>query len=278
MLKKTYIPVLTIAGSDSGGGAGIQADIKTISALGCYAASAITAITVQNTVGVRAIHALPMPILDGQIKAVMEDIAPKAIKIGMVDSPEVVEIIVSNLLNYPDVPVVFDPVMVATSGDKLIQDETIEVIVRLLFPLVDIITPNLDEAMILTHREVKNKKDMLEAADKLLESGAQGVLVKGGHLQEETIYDVLAMRDEEIHVFKSSRIHTHNTHGTGCSLSSAVAAELGKGRGMVDAVINARTYIFEALLQGKDQKTGSGHGPLNHFHNPIKTIINELDD
>lgn len=278
MLNKTYIPILTIAGSDSSGGAGIQADIKTISALGCYAASAITAVTAQNTVGVKAIHALPLPILDGQIKAVMEDITPKAIKIGMVDSPEVVEIIVSNLQKYPGIPVVFDPVMVATSGDKLIKDETIEVIVRHLFPMVDIITPNLDEAAILTQREVKNKKDMLEAADKLLGSGAKGVLVKGGHLQEKTIYDVLAMKGVETHVFESSRIHTHNTHGSGCSLSSAIAAELGKGKGIVEAVINARAYIFEALLHGKDQKTGSGHGPLNHFYNPLKTIINELDD
>ncbi len=278
MASKSYVPILTIAGSDSGGGAGIQADIKTISALGCFATSAITAVTVQNTLGVRAIHSLPLDIIDGQIKAVMEDIQPKAIKIGMVDSPGVVEVIAKNLERFPKIPVVFDPVMVATSGDKLIKDETIALIVSRLFPLVDLVTPNLDEAMILIKQTVQSKKDMLVAARRILKLGADSVLLKGGHLKGDIIYDVLAKEGAELHVFNSPRVNTLNTHGSGCSLSSAIAAELGKGKHLAEAVEHARDYIFEALFHGKEPITGKGYGPLNHFHNPLKAIIDELDD
>jgi hydroxymethylpyrimidine/phosphomethylpyrimidine kinase len=278
MAKKSYVPILTIAGSDSGGGAGIQADIKTMSALGCFACSAITAVTVQNTLGVKGVYSLPLDIIDGQIKAVLEDIRPKAIKIGMVDSPGVVEVIAQNLEKYSDIPVVFDPVMVATSGDKLIQDETIELLINRLFPLVNMVTPNLDEAEILCNRAVHSKEDMWDAASMILELGASSVLVKGGHLRGEVIYDVLAQKGKDHFTFESPRIFTSNTHGSGCSLSSAIAAELAKGNSMVTAVQKARAYIFEALLQGKEPKTGKGHGPLNHFHNPLKAIIDELDD
>ncbi|MBS9523357.1 bifunctional hydroxymethylpyrimidine kinase/phosphomethylpyrimidine kinase [Litoribacter ruber] len=275
-LRNKYIPVLTIAGSDSGGGAGIQADLKTFSALGCFGTSAITAITVQNTLGVTAIHSIPPDIIKGQILAVIEDIKPKAIKIGMLDRPEVVDVIVETLKRYPKIPVVFDPVMVATSGDKLIQDETVEALAKKLIPLCKVITPNLDEAEILTGMKITDKDEMEIAGLKLISKGAKAVLLKGGHLAGETVYDVL-VKDGNAHLtFDSPKIHTRNVHGTGCTLSSAIAAELAKGHNLEDAVHNAREYIWQAIDQGKDVVTGSGNGPLNHFYNPKKQIKHEI--
>ncbi|WP_143959219.1 bifunctional hydroxymethylpyrimidine kinase/phosphomethylpyrimidine kinase [Litoribacter populi] len=275
-LRNRYIPVLTIAGSDSGGGAGIQADLKTFAALGCFGTSAITAITVQNTLGVSAIHSIPPEIIKGQILAVIEDIKPKAIKIGMLDRPEVVDVIVEILKAYPKIPVVFDPVMVATSGDKLIQDETVEALSKNLIPLCKIITPNLDEAEILTGMKIKDKEEMEIAGLKLISLGAKAVLLKGGHLAGETVYDVL-VKDGNAHLtFDKPKIHTKNVHGTGCTLSSAIAAELAKGQTLEEAVENARDYIWQAIDQGKDVVTGAGSGPLNHFYNPKKQIKNEI--
>lgn len=275
-LRKRYIPVLTIAGSDSGGGAGIQADLKTFSALGCFGTSAITAITVQNTLGVKAIHSVPPNIIEGQILAVIEDIKPKAIKIGMMDRPEVVDVIVRVLKTYPHIPVVFDPVMVATSGHKLIHEETIEVLSRELIPLVKLVTPNMDEAVILSGMELNDKNDLEMAGLKILSQGANAVLVKGGHLKGHTVFDVLIQDANQITVFESDKISTLNVHGTGCTLSSAIAAEIAKGNNLVKAVDLARAYVWNAIDEGKNVATGYGNGPLNHFYNPQQIIKHDI--
>jgi len=275
-LRKRYISVLTIAGSDSGGGAGIQGDLKTFSALGCFGTSAITAITVQNTLGVKAIHSVPPDIIEGQILAVIEDIKPKAIKIGMMDRPEVVEVIVKVLKKHPNIPVVFDPVMVATSGHKLIHEETIDVLSRSLIPLVQLVTPNMDEAAILSGMELKDKNDLEMAGLKILSQGANAVLVKGGHLKGEKVYDILIRDANQITVFESDKILTPNVHGTGCTLSSAIAAELAKGNSLEKAVDLARAYVWNAIDGGKDVVTGSGNGPLNHFYNPQQIIKHDI--
>jgi hydroxymethylpyrimidine/phosphomethylpyrimidine kinase len=274
---KKYIAVLSIAGSDSGGGAGIQADLKTFSALGCYGTTAITAVTVQNTMGVSDIHPVPVAIIQGQIEAVMQDVAPQAIKIGMVNRPEVVEMLEEVLKNYPDIPIVFDPVMVASSGDRLIENETIELLKEHLFPLSTLLTPNLEEAAIILGHPILNPQEMQLAAKKIQNMGVANVLLKGGHLKGNQLYDVLCEEDDQLHLLRCDRIITHNTHGTGCTLSSAVACELAKGHSLYQAVARARRFIQQALIDGKDVSTGKGHGPLNHFFNPQKMIINELE-
>ncbi len=271
-----YPTVLTIAGSDSGGGAGIQADIKTISALGCFAASAITAITVQNTVGVTGIHSVPAEIVRDQIKAVMDDIGPDVIKIGMIHTKELAIIIAETLRQYPTVPVIFDPVMVATSGDKLIEDETIAVLKECLFPLATVVTPNIDEATILSGLVIRNVDDMKEASHRILQTGCQAVLVKGGHLQGETVFDLYIDQSGKELLFKSDYIPTHNVHGTGCTLSAAIAAYRAIGYTIEEAVQHAHIYIHEAIEHGKDVKTGNGNGPLNHFYDPQKLIKHEM--
>ncbi|MCC9135543.1 bifunctional hydroxymethylpyrimidine kinase/phosphomethylpyrimidine kinase [Pontibacter silvestris] len=272
-----YPAVLTIAGSDSGGGAGIQADLKTFSALGCFGTSAITAITVQNTLGVTGIHSIPPAIVQGQIKAVMDDIKPAAIKIGMVHSVELVQAIAETLQQYAYLPVVVDPVMVATSGDKLIEDSTISVLKQQLLPLAEVVTPNLDEAQILAGIPIHNLEDMKKAARLILDTGCKAVLVKGGHLQGPRLYDVYLHQNGSEQVFESEAIASNNTHGTGCTLSSAIAALLAKGADMVTAIIQAKQYVHQAIDKGKDVKTGEGHGPLNHFFQPQKLEKYELD-
>lgn len=274
---KKYIPVLTIAGSDSGGGAGIQADLKTFSALGCFGTSAITAITVQNTLGVRAIHSIPTDIVAGQIRAVMDDIRPRAIKIGMIHRADLAVEIANVLKNYPGVPVVFDPVMVATSGDKLIENETVLALEEYLFPLAKLITPNLDEATILAKMPIANIDEMKKAAAAILAKGSSAVLVKGGHLLGETLYDVYLDKTGHEHIITSKAIATTNTHGTGCTLSSAIAAFLAQGFGLIAAIMAASEYIHRAIEAGKEVKTGAGHGPLNHFFNPLKLIVDEME-
>jgi len=269
--------VLTIAGSDSGGGAGIQADLKTFSALGCFGTSAITAITVQNTRGVTGIQSILPEIVQGQIKAVMDDIKPSAIKIGMVHSAELVQAIAQTLREYPQVPVVLDPVMVATSGDKLIQDETIAVLKKELFPLATIVTPNLDEAQILTGQSLQNLDDMKKAALLLLETECNSVLVKGGHLKGPQLFDVYRDQSGVEEILESTAINTNNTHGTGCSLSSAIAAYLAQGKSLIQAIKEAKDYVHQAIENGQDVKTGEGNGPLNHFFKPKKLQKYELE-
>ena len=227
---KHYIPVLSIAGSDCSGGAGIQADLKTISALGSYAATAITAVTVQNTCGVRAIHPVPADIIKGQIQAVMEDIRPLAVKIGMVNDTQTVGAITSVLKKYDPAHTVYDPVMVSTSGHKLMQDETIETIRKSLIPLAGLIT------------------------------------IKGGHLEGNDMCDVLCIKGENTpYIYTASKISSKNTHGTGCTLSSAIATFLAIGNSMEESVRKAKEYVHSCIREGRDLRIGHGYGPLWHF-------------
>jgi len=272
-LAMNYIHVLTIAGSDSGGGAGIQADLKTFSALGCFGTSVITAVTAQNTLGVRSVHSIPGEMIKDQLQAVLEDIAPVAIKIGMINRAQVVQVIEKELNIYQSVPVILDPVMVATSGDRLIEADTVTQIIEKLFPLVTLVTPNIDEAIILSGQEIHNLEGMITAGKKIIEKGANAVLVKGGHLIGPIIYDVLIAGNEAPVILESAFIASKNLHGTGCTLSSAIAAEMAKGHALLAAIKNARNYISQALQAGSDVKTGSGNGPLNHFFEPLKLII-----
>lgn len=267
--SRRYARVLTIAGSDSGGGAGIQADLKTFCALGCYGMTAITAITAQNTRGVAGIHGIPPDMLRAQIDAVVEDIGVDAVKIGMLHSPEVVQVVADAIRRHGLPNVVLDPVMVATSGDRLIAEETVGTLVRLLFPLAAVVTPNLDEAGWLLGRTIAEEGALDAAATDLLALGAKAVLLKGGHLPGEHVVDVLAMPGGERHRLESARIATHNGHGTGCTLSSAIAAHLALGQPLVPAVQLARQYILGAIAAGADVRTGHGHGPLNHGYAPV---------
>lgn len=271
---KKYHTVLTIAGSDCSGGAGIQADIKTISALGCYAASAITAVTVQNTCGVSAIHPIPAEYVKSQIEAVMTDIKPEAVKIGMINDVEIVRAIASSIKTYQPKFVVFDPVMVSTSGCKLIEDKAIEAIKNELIPLSTIITPNLKEAIVLTGDNISHAGSMIEAGRKILNYGCHSVLVKGGHLDGDDMCDVLCINgDSNPYTFTARKIDSHNTHGTGCTLSSAIATNLALGYTLQEAVNRAKEYVYKGILTGKDIHIGNGHGPLNHFHTPVPMHI-----
>lgn len=271
-----YPSVLTIAGSDSGGGAGIQADIKTISALGCFATCAITAVTVQNTLGVTGIHSIPAEVVRDQIKVVMDDIRPDVIKIGMIHNKELAIIIAETLRQYPAVAVIFDPVMVASSGDILIEDETIDALKECLFPLATLLTPNIDEAIILSGLMIRNVDDMKEAAHRIMQTACEAVLLKGGHLLGDTVFDLYIDQSGKELLFKSDYIPTHNIHGAGCTLSSAIAAYRAIGYPIEEAVQQAHVYIHEAIEHGKDVKTGGGNGPLNHFYNPQKLIKHKM--
>ena len=264
-----YPRVLSIAGSDSGGGAGIQADLKTFSAMGCYGMTAITAVTAQNTLGVTAIHGVPVEVLKAQICAVMDDIGVDALKIGMLHSPELVRVVAWAIDEYRIERVVLDPVMVATSGDRLIAEETIAVLVGELFHRVTLVTPNLDEAALLLGGPISSIDALDEAAARLLALGAHAVLLKGGHLPGDEVVDVLAMRGEALQRLQSSRIASGNVHGTGCTLSSAIAAGLALGLSLPQAVAEARRYVLQAIAAGAQVHTGGGHGPLNHGHAPV---------
>ncbi len=275
--KFEYARVLSIAGSDSGGGAGIQADLKTFSALGCYGMTAITALTAQNTCGVRSIHAVPPHMLRDQIDAVLEDIGADAVKIGMLHAPEIVLTVADAIDRHDLKNVVFDPVMIATSGAVLIDDTAVDVLVRELFPRVAVITPNLDEAALLVGRPLTSAQDMEQAAVALLDKGARAVLLKGGHLPGDTVIDLLVTNNGEKVWMQAPRIQSPNTHGTGCTLSSAMAAHLALGASLVDAVQHARTFVRDALLAGAQVRTGKGSGPLNHGHAPLSMRLKALD-
>jgi len=263
-----YPRVLSIAGSDSGGGAGIQADLKTFAALGCFGMTAITALTAQNTLGVRSIHAVPLQILADQIDAVVEDIGVDAVKIGMLHSADTVRTVAAALQRHGLRQVVLDPVMIATSGAKLIDDQAIAVLVRELFPLASVVTPNLDEAALLVGRPLRSEADMEAAARQLIERGADAVLVKGGHLAGDTVSDLLLARGAPPRWMRAPRIASGNTHGTGCTLSSAIASQLALGADLVQAVEAARAFVRGALAAGADVRTGAGSGPLNHAFAP----------
>jgi len=259
----TYHRALTIAGSDSGGGAGIQADLKTFSSLGCYGMSVITALTAQNTVAVKGIYPIPPEFIAAQIDAVLEDIGTDAVKIGMLHSPEVIEVVAERLKYHKCSSIVLDPVMIAKSGDKLLKDDAVTALKLKLFPLAKIITPNLPEASVLLNREVTTAKEMPQAARDLAELGCSTVLLKGGHLNGGESMDLLYIGDSDLTVkFEGKRINTRNSHGTGCTLSSAIAANLAKGGGLASAVKQAKEYITNALAAGADYTIGHGHGPV----------------
>ncbi|MGH6639018.1 MAG: bifunctional hydroxymethylpyrimidine kinase/phosphomethylpyrimidine kinase [Polaromonas sp.] len=263
-----YPRVLSIAGSDSGGGAGIQADLKTFAALGCYGMTAITALTAQNTLGVRAIHGVPPAMLRDQIDAVVEDIGLDAVKIGMLHAPDIVQTVAEAIDRHAMQNVVLDPVMVATSGAMLIDNPAIAVLVRELFGRATVVTPNLDEASLLVGRALDSERAMEAAAQELLAMGAPAVLLKGGHLAGEVVRDLLVTQNGELHWMRAPRIHSANTHGTGCTLSSAIAAHLALGAPLLEAVQAARAYVRAALEAGAKVRTGAGSGPLNHGHAP----------
>ncbi len=264
---KQYKRVLTIAGSDSGGGAGIQADLKTFSACGCFGMSAITAITAQNTCGVTDIHPVPVTTLEAQIRAVMDDIGVDAIKIGMLHSKEVIHCVASVLKGYDCKKIVLDPVMVATSGDPLIREDAVEAMKENLLPLVKVITPNIPEAEILTGKKITGDREALAAARQFSNAFSISVLVKAGHLEGDRLIDVL-WEDESQKVFRyeNKRISTGNTHGTGCTLSSAIAAYLAQGFPLEEAVMLAEKYLHAAIAEGSEYRIGKGHGPVHHFH------------
>jgi len=262
-----YKRVLTIAGSDSGGGAGIQADIKTISACGCYAMSAITAVTVQNTVGVNDVHPIPVDIIEKQINAVLSDIGADAVKIGMLHSSTVMMAVKQSLQLYQVKNTVLDPVMVSTSGHKLMQDEAIETLKNELLHHVRVITPNIPEAEILVGRKINNNNELFSIAKELSANGKVSVLLKAGHFRDKELTDVFYNAEtDQILELKSIRIDTRNTHGTGCTLSSAIAAFLAHGLSLNEAIQKAKEYINTAISEGASYKIGQGHGPVHHYY------------
>ena len=257
------VPVaLTIAGSDSGGGAGIQADLKTFHAFGVFGTSALTAITVQNTLGVSAVHAVPLDIVAGQIAAVVEDLRPSSCKSGMLATRALVRTVATALRAHQLTRYVLDPVMVATSGDRLLDKDGEEAILRELVPLALLVTPNLDEASILTGFTVNDVPAMERAARGLVEAGARAALIKGGHLSGNWIVDVL-YDGTELRTYSRPRLETRNTHGTGCTLSAAVTAGLARGASLLSAVEHALDFVHRAMMSAPN--LGRGNGPLNHF-------------
>jgi len=256
--------VLIIAGSDSGGGAGIQADIKSVTALGGFAMTAITALTAQNTQGVHGIHEVPAGFVAQQMKVVLDDLGADCIKIGMLHRPEIIETVISILKSHaPGVPIVADPVMIAKGGHSLLEDAAQDALRHQLLPMATLITPNLPEAEVLIDSTINNADDMPAAAMSLAALGPKAVLLKGGHLPGDgPLVDVLLDDAGEMHRFEDTRIDTANTHGTGCTLASATACGIAQGLPMVDAVARAREYVRDAILSNPGY--GSGHGPLNH--------------
>ena len=268
---RTYHRALTIATSDSGGGAGIQADLKTFSALGCYGMSVLAALTAQSTSEVRGIHALPPDFVALQIDTVVEDLGVDAVKIGMLFNSKIMEVVAERLKTHNLQNVVLDPVMIAKSGAKLIEDEAIEALKKYLFPVSTVITPNLPEAETLLNRKINDRSEVEGAARALLKLGTGAVLLKGGHFHDDKSADCLVMGEpdednRDVFWFESVRVETQNTHGTGCTLSSAVAAGLARGESLPEAVSNAKEYVGGAIEAGSNYRIGEGHGPLHHFY------------
>ena len=267
--------ILSIAGSDCSGGAGIQADIKTISALGGYAASVITAVTSQNTLGVQGVYTLPPEVVAQQIRSVMSDLKPHAVKIGMVAHEKIVQVIADCLDEFKPKHVVYDPVMVSTSGRKLMTDEAIRTIRKELFPRATLITPNLDEVSLLTGRPIHTTSEMVSAGLKFAQLWHTALLVKGGHLEGDKMTDVLCTEQGESFHFESSKIASSNLHGTGCTLSSAIAAHLAMHYDLRQAVELGKSYVSRAIEAGADLEIGSGNGPLCHFFAPFPTLLTD---
>jgi hydroxymethylpyrimidine/phosphomethylpyrimidine kinase len=257
--------VLTIAGSDSGGGAGIQADLKTFFARGVYGMSVITAVTAQNTVGVQGIFELPAEFVGKQIDSVMEDITTDAVKIGMLSNKDVINVIAKKINEYAIENIVLDPVMVAKSGDNLFQEKAKETLIAKLFPLLDLVTPNLYEAEVITGLPVKDIQQMKVAANVIFSMGPKNVLIKGGHLSEDIYATDILFDGQNFVEYSATRIVTQNTHGTGCTYSSAITAELAKGFDIQTAVANAKKYVTAAIKSATHHVIGKGHGPLDHM-------------
>lgn len=276
-VKKSYPTVLSIAGSDSGGGAGIQADLKTFSSLGVYGATAITAITAQNTQGVHSQFALPPQMVYDQIIAVMEDIHPSVIKIGMLSNVQVATVVADALERY-SIPIILDPVMVSSSGHSLLSAEAQEVLKERLLPMAQLVTPNIPEMEALSDMPLSTISDKYNAAKHLLSLGVQSVLLKGGHEEGEVKVDILYQKSPQGIItcsFSSDTLNTRNIHGTGCTLSSAIAAYMARGLALKEAISSAKIYITEAIKAGADISVGKGYGPVNHLFNPLKMMVNE---
>ncbi|TCL00337.1 hydroxymethylpyrimidine kinase /phosphomethylpyrimidine kinase [Shimia isoporae] len=257
---------LTIAGSDSGGGAGIQADIKAMSALGVFGASVITAVTAQNTQAVTAVHGVPLDMVRAQIDAVLSDLDVSAIKIGMLATPQIIDTVGMAIKDYAG-PVVLDPVMIAKSGDALLATEAVDTLRSVLLPRATLVTPNLPEAGVLLGRpSAENTETMTSQGQALCKLGAQSVLMKGGHAKGDLCHDILLENGTVSAEFTAPRQDTRNTHGTGCTLSSSIAAGLAKGLLMQEAVAEAHTYLQGAIAAADALTVGSGHGPVHHFH------------
>lgn len=264
---KTYPRLLIIAGSDSGGGAGIQADIKSAGACGAYSTTVITALTAQNTLGVSAIEGVSPQMISAQLTAVLDDIGTDAVKIGMLHSKEVIEVIVKHLMQYQPKSVVLDPVMVATSGDRLLQEEAMQALMDTMIPLADVITPNVPEMELLLGEKLNDSSEFSIYAQKLADKFQVSVLLKAGHLKGETSVDILFnIKTKQLTKLSSSRIKTMNTHGTGCSLSSALASFLAQGFNLEDAAYKAKIFIHQAIKSGGEYKLGEGSGPIHHFY------------
>ena len=295
--SKSYPKVLSIAGSDSSGGAGIQADLKTFSALGVYGATAITAITAQNTQGVNSQFALEPQMVYDQIAAVMDDIEPSVVKIGMLSNTAIVEAVAKALHDYRPSFIILDPVIVSSTGHRLLSIEAQETIKEKLIPIADLLTPNIPEMKALTDSSLLSLEEKKEAAQQLFNLGAKAILLKGGHEEGEVKTDVLFLshrvskspsRDASMTqndkqdvvdtsikmlLLSSPTIETNNTHGTGCTLSSAIAAFIARGLSLEDAISEAKNYVTEAIRAGADVKIGKGIGPVNHAFNPQKMIV-----
>lgn len=270
-----YIHVMSIAGSDCSGGAGIQADIKTISALGAYASSVITAVTVQNTCGVSAVHPIPADIVAGQIAAIRTDMLPDAVKIGMVTDEDIICSIGKELKQMKQVPIIFDPVLVSSSGFPLVSSQAIQTIKQDLIPLCYLLTPNLPEAEILSGLYITDRQTLLAAGKRLMEMGCSNVLIKGGHRKGDEMTDVLITGDTQDTpvLYSEKKVETSNNHGTGCTLSSAIATFIAQKLPLTEAVHAGKNFLTEALKAGSNVQIGNGHGPLNHFFNPKKAIL-----
>ncbi|KON64872.1 hydroxymethylpyrimidine/phosphomethylpyrimidine kinase [Komagataeibacter europaeus] len=254
--------ILIMAGSDSGGGAGIQADIKTVTMLGGFAMTAVTVLTAQNTLGVHEVMPVSPAFVIAQMRCVMDDLGVDAFKSGMLDRAEVIEAIAGVLMTAVGIPYVLDPVMVAKGGAALLQDSALSALKSRLLPLASVLTPNLPEAEVLLDRRIGNRMEMVAAAHDLLALGPRAVLLKGGHMEGDELVDVLLARGGAAEEFVTRRIHTRHTHGTGCTLASAIATGLGQGMSLRDAVVRARAYVHKAIAGAPGY--GSGAGPLDH--------------
>ena len=275
--KKSYPIALSIAGSDSSGGAGIQADLKTFSSLGVYGTTAITAITAQNTQGVHSQLAIAPQMVYDQIIAVMEDLNPSVVKIGMLSNSEIVCAVAEALSQY-QLPIILDPVIVSSSGHRLLSIEAQESVKERLLPLSTLVTPNIPEMEALTSVTLSTYKDKERAAHDLIELGAKAILLKGGHEEGDTKSDTLFSASPtgiKATTFTSQTIHTKNIHGTGCTLSAAIAAFIARGESINEAIAKAKSYITDAIRAGADVAIGNGFGPVNHGFNPLKMVANE---